>query len=129
MYVRCVCDYVCVCCSCVALAAAAAFAAFPFPFTHALLLPISSAAFGIDVLLFCCDCSSSCSCYCCCYCCSSYFAIMSALLVVVVRAVTLFLIGIILCRRCSCTALLCFCVQLPGRRAEECFMYFARELV
>lgn len=46
-----------------------------------------------------------------------------------VRAVTLFLIGIILCRRCSCTALLCFCVQLPGRRAEECFMYFARELV
>lgn len=46
-----------------------------------------------------------------------------------VRAVTLFLIGIILCRRSSCTALLCFCVQLPGRRAEECFMYFARELV
>lgn len=86
--------------------------------------------------------SRSCSCYCCrrCCCCSSYFAIMSAVLdccccSVYVRffglslffLLELLFVVVCLCCCCCCSCGALRCVQLPGRCACECFMYYARE--
>lgn len=110
-------------------AAAAAVTAFPFPFTHALLLPISSAAFGIDVLLYCAAAEQQ------------LFLLLLPLLLLLLflfchnercawlllllcvrsflRPVTLFLIGIALCRRLPMLLLLLFLWSAALRSAAR----------